>query len=32
MLGESIIIAGAILQASSFGLVQMIVGRIVGSL
>jgi MFS family permease len=32
MLGESIIIVGAILQASSFGLAQMIVGRIVGPL
>ncbi|PCH04068.1 Major facilitator superfamily domain, general substrate transporter [Penicillium occitanis (nom. inval.)] len=29
MLGESIIIVGAILQASSFGLAQMIVGRVV---
>ncbi|KAF3405188.1 Sugar transporter STL1 [Talaromyces pinophilus] len=29
MLGESIIIVGAILQASSFGLTQMIVGRVV---
>jgi hypothetical protein len=32
MLGESIIIVGATLQASSFGLTQMIVGRVVGSL
>lgn len=30
MLGELIIIIGAILQASSFGLAQLIVGRIVG--
>lgn len=30
MLGELIIIVGAILQASSFGLAQLIVGRIVG--
>lgn len=32
MLGELIIIVGAILQASSFGLAQLIVGRIFGSL
>lgn len=29
MLGEAIIIIGAILQASSFGLSQLIVGRVV---
>lgn len=32
MLGELIIIIGAILQASSFELAQLIVGRIVGPL
>lgn len=31
MLGELIIIIGAILQASSFGLAQLIVGRIFGA-
>lgn len=29
MLGQSIVIIGAILQASSFGLTQLIIGRIV---
>jgi MFS family permease len=29
MLGQAIIIVGAILQASSFGLAQLIVGRVV---